>query len=334
MPIVAMTALIIFISFTLNSLNKLRTSNENLKAISQCSTRIMTNGDFKVSLQNSIQTVERILPFIYCGIYLVRDNYDSLYPVCYKCNTLISLEDLKFLSIKDNSIYREIINGNTIYTESKYFTGIIPIINTLSKEIKYTAVIPIRTADFTTGFMLICFDRHLDINEELELLSTLGAHIGMINFYINTNIKDNIIGYKNYDGLTRYIDYNIKHKIFFTLAVIEIENYMDIIEKYNLDFYEAYKLELARIISKLLSSNDIMLCFEKEDIYVIFNLLDSKNAQSKLQQIASFLESYKFNDILLNTKISYAASEYPMDGVNGDEILANTYRKLHSNKNA
>ena len=77
-----------------------------------------------------------------------------------------------------------------------------------------------------------------------------------------------------------------------------------------------------------------MLCFEKEDIYIVFNLLDSANAQCKLTQIAEFLENFRFKDTLLKTSIFYTYSEYPMDGVSGDEMLANVYRKLQSIKSA
>ncbi len=334
LPIAAMTAFIIFISFALNGLNKLKTSNKNLKSISECTTFIISKADFKVKLQNSIQTIESILPFVYCGIYLVRDKYTSIYPICYKCNDLMNLEDIKFSSTHDNSIYAQIMSGIVLHKESNYFNGCIPIVKALPEKIKYTAAVPIKDSESAIGVVLLCFDRYLDIDEELKLIATLCSHIGMVNYNINTYIKNNIIGYKSYDGLTRYIDYNIKNKIFFTLAIVEIENYKELIQGYNSDFYEAYKLELGRIISKLLSRNDCILCFEKEDIYIVFNLLDSANALSKLQQIEAFLKSFRFKDIIVNTRLSYAYSEYPIDGVNGDEILASVYRKLQNEKSA
>ena len=334
MPIVAMTTFIIFISFALNRMNKLKTSNKNLKAISECTAFTISKTDFKVKLQNAILTIEGLLPFVYCGIYLTREKYTSLYPTCYKCNDLMNLNDLKFSTIQANSIYSEIMSGMIIHKESKYFMSSIPAVSNLSKIIKYIAAVPIQDSDKTIGFTLICFDKYLDIDEELQLISILGSHMGMVNYHIDTNIKNNLISYKSYDGLTRYIDFNIKHKIFFTLAVIEIENYKEIIEKYNSDFYEAYKLELSRLIYSFLSAKDIMLCFEKEDIYIVFNLLDSANAQCKLTQIAEFLENFRFKDTLLKTSIFYTYSEYPMDGVSGDEMLANVYRKLQSIKSA
>jgi hypothetical protein len=334
MPIVAMTAFIIFISFSLNNINRLKASNKNLKAISESTSFLMSKADFKVKLQYSIQTIETILPFVYCGIYFTREKYNVLYPVCYKCKSLINIEDLKFISSQDNNMYSEVLSGVPLYKDSRYFSSSLPLIKAHEKEIKYTAVVPIKNSDNVSGFIILCFDRYMDIHEDLQLLSTLGNHIGMVNFHINTNMKNNIIGYKTYDGLVRYIDYNIKYKIFFTLAVIEIENYQDILKSYNSDFYEAYKLELGRIISNFLSPNDSIQCFEREDIYIVFNLLDSKNSIGKLNQIADFLKDFKFNDIVLNTKISYAVSEYPIDGISGDEMLGNVYRKLQKEKSA
>lgn len=334
MPIVAMTAFIIFISFSLNNINRLKASNKNLKAISECTSFLLSKADFKVKLQYSIQTIETMLPFVYCGIYFSREKYDVLYPVCYKCKSLINIEDLKFISSQDNNIYSEVLSGVPLYKDSRHFSSSLPLIIAHEKEIKYTAVVPIKTSDYISGFILLCFDRYMDIHEDLQLLSTLGNHIGMVNFHINTNMKNNIIGYKSYDGLVRYIDYNIKHKIFFTLAVIEIENYQDILKSYNSDFYEAYKIELGRIISNFLSPNDSIQCFEREDIYIVFNLLDSKNAIGKLKQIADFLKDFKFNDIVLNTIIYHAVSEYPIDGISGDEMLGNVYRKLQKEKSA
>jgi GGDEF domain-containing protein len=334
MPIVAMTAFIIFISFSLNNLNRLKTSNKNLKAISECTTFVISKADFKVKLQNAVKTIESMLPFVYCGIYFSRDKYDSLYPISYKCRPLVNTEDLKFASTSDNKVYSELLSGSILYKDSSYFLSSLPLIKAHSKEIKYTAAVPIKNSDNASGFIILCFNRYMDISEELQLLSTLGNHIGMVNFHISTNIKNNTAGYKSYDGLVRYIDYNIKYKIFFTLAVIEIQNYKDILNSYNSDFYEAYKLEVGRLISNFLSPMDSIQCFEREDIYIIFNLQDSKNSTSKLNQIAEFLESFKFNDIVLNTKISYAVSEYPVEGINGDEILSNVYRKLQKEKSA
>jgi GGDEF domain-containing protein len=333
-PIVAMTAFIIFISFALNGMNKLKTSNRNLKAISECSALTISKADFKVKLQNALQTIQYMLPFVYCGIYLTREKYTSLYPTCYKCNDFANIEDLKFFATQDNSVYAQIMSGMILHKESRYFTSCLPIVNNFSDKIKYTAAVPIKNSDATAGFVLLCFDRYLDIDEELQLISLLGTHIGMVNYHIATNIENNLISYKSYDGLTRYIDYNIKHKIFFTLAVLEIENYKEIIQKYNSDFYEAYKLEIGRLISNFLCTKDSILCFEKEDIYIVFNLLDSTNAHFKLKEISEFLENFKFKDILLRTSLSYASSEYPMDGISGDEILANVYRKLQNIKSA
>lgn len=334
MPIVAMTAFIIFISFSLNNINKLKASNKNLKALSNCTTYMLSKADFKVKLQHAMQTIENMTTFVYCGIYFSRDKYEVLYPLCYKSASLINIEDLKFVSTSDNNVYSEVLSGVSLYKDSKYFSSSLPLINSLSSEIKYTAVVPIKNADSVSGFILLCFNRHTDIDEELQMLSILANHIGMVSSDISNNVKNNIIGYKSYDSLVRYIDYNIKYKIFFTLAVIEIENYRDIINSYNTDFYEAYKLELGRLISKFLSSCDSIQSFEREDIYIVFNLLDSKNSLNKLNQISEFLENFKFNDIMLKTKISYAVSEYPIEGISGDEILANVYRKLQKEKSA
>ncbi len=294
-----MTAFIIFISFALNGMNKLKTSNRNLKSISECTAFTISKADFKIKLQCAIQTIETMLPFVYCGIYLTREKYNSLYPTSYKCNDLISLEYLKFSTIQDNSIYSQIMSGITLHKESQYFANCLTLINNFSDEMKYTAAVPIKNSDTIEGFVLLCFDRYLEIDEELQLISALGSHIGMVNSNISINIENNLLSYKSYDGLTRYIDYNIKNKIFFTLAVLEIENYREIIQKYNSDFYEAYKLEIGRLISNFLCSKDIILCFEKEDMYIVFNLLDSTNAHFKLKEISEFLESFKFKDILL-----------------------------------
>ncbi|ERI95649.1 hypothetical protein HMPREF1982_00123 [Clostridiales bacterium oral taxon 876 str. F0540] len=334
MPVVFMTAFIIFISFSLNSLDTLRNSNKNLKTITESTSFLISRADFKVKLQHTIQTIESMTAFNFCGIYIARENYNSIYPITYKCNALISLEDLKFTSTSDNHVYNELMSGVSLYKESSYFKKSLNLVNTLSKDIKYTAAVPIKDSNQAVGFFILGFDRYLNLNEELELIGILGRHMGMVNFYLNTNIKNNSITYKNYDGLVKYIEYNIKNKIFFTLAIIELTNYTEIIEKYNLDFYETFKGELSRIISKLLSTNDNILCFEKEDIYIVFNLLDIKNASNKLNDISNFLNNFKYKDIPLNIRISYACSEYPVEGINADEILDNTYRKLNLNKSA
>lgn len=332
MPVVAMTAFIIFISFSFNTVDRLKVSNTNFKTLSECTAFLISKADFKIKAQHVIQTIETIVPFVYCGIYFTREKYNYIYPISYKFNILASLDSTLFRSSSDNNVFTQIMSGIPIYKESSYFGNSIGLVNTFPDKTKYALAIPIRDSDSTTGFALICIDRHLDLTEEIEILSTLTEHLGMVNFHININMRNNNIGYKNYDSLTRYIDYNIKYKIFFTLAVLEIDNYLEIIQTYNRDFYETFKNELSRLISKFLSPSDLILCFDKENIYIVFNLLDAENSLKKLEEISEFLKYYKYKDIPIETKISYAVTEYPMEAVNSDEILSSAYRKLQYKK--
>lgn len=332
LPMVIITVFIIFISFALNNLNNIKSKNNNLMSILQYSTYVISKLDFKVKLNHSIQVIEGIIPFIYCGIYLFRENYHSLYPICYKNNFLIDFKDTKFHLDKEDKFLREIYNGNVVFEENSSFKNIINLVNVSYSDIKYVLAVPIKNSDFTVGFILLCLSRHKELEDEKELLFTLGRHIGMVHFHINDIIKNNIINYKNYDGLTRYIDNNIKNKIFFTLAMIEISNSEDIIKKYNSDFYEAFKTYLQKFISQVLSPMDIILCFEKENIYIAFNLLDSKNVHDKLKEIEQLLMDFKFKNLNITPKISYSTCEYPMDGISSDEVLSIIYRNLQNKK--
>lgn len=335
LPIVIMNVFIIFVSFSLNSLNTLKTTNNNLKAISQCTTYVISKADFKLKLHHVIQTIEGIIPFVFCGIYFFRDTYDYLYPVTYKSNFIANFDDTKFFAGDENRLYKEIIAGNVIFKESSFFKNNINIVNNTSSNIRYVLIIPIKNSNFTAGFIMLCLSRYNALKDEIELLCTLGQHLGMMNLHINTNISDNILTNRKYDGLTRYIDYNIKYKIFFTLAMIEISNYRDIIEEYNTDFYNSFKSELVKYISKYLSSLDNLLFSEKENIYIAFNLLDSRNALNKLEELETLLKAFTFKNICITTRIAYSTCEYPIEGTNSDEILAIVYRKLHAkNKNA
>jgi GGDEF domain-containing protein len=334
-PIVVMTCFIIFTSFAINSLDKLKTTNKNIKAIAECTTHIISPYlDFKTKLQHVIEVIDGIIPFVYCGIYFFREGYEQLYPLCYKSNHFITIKDLKFTQAKDNEVSRMIRLGNPIYKENSYLKDTLAIINTLSSESKYNLIIPIKHTEASIGFIILCLDRNNDYSEETELLTTLGKHIGIVNFHINTNVKSNTIIHKNYDALAKYIDYNISHKIFFTLAIIEVINFSDIINNYNSDFYLSYKNEIIKLISNHLSTNDCIICFQKEDIYIIFNLLDSNNSEQKLQELKVVLDNYNFKDIINSTKICYALCEYPLESISTDELLAKTYRKLYKEKNA
>lgn len=333
-PIIVMTVFIIFISYSLSRLDKLKVSNHNLRIVNECTGHLISNTDFKVKLQRAINIIEDIVPFIYCGIYWKREKYDFIYPVTYKCNNLTHHNDLKFLSTTESIMFNELWSGSILYKDATDFSSSINIVNTHSYDIKYSIVVPIKNDAKMVGFIFLCLNRYIELDEELELLSIIGSNLGMINYHINATLKSNIITYKNYDGVFKYIDYNIKRKIFFTLALMEIENYNEIIEKYNRDFYETLKAEIARIISTLLSSLDNILCFEKEDIYIVFNLLDSKNAENKLNEISEFLSNFRYKDIPVNTKVKFSVSEYPIEGVSGDEILDIAYRKLHHLKKA
>lgn len=328
-PIVVMTVFIIFISYSLNKIDKLKINNDNLRNINSCTSFLISNADFKVKLQHVIRTIDAIIPFIYCGIYFTRETYNNLYPMAYKCNILVETEDLKFLSSADNIMFNNIIGGSIVYKEGAFFSSSINIVNNYSNEIKYLIAVPIKTSDAVVGFVLICLDRYLELDGELELLSSIVSNLGIVNYYINESLKNNIISYKDHDGILKYINFNIKSKIFFTLALIEIINYKEIIQSYNRDFYDSFKIEIERVILTVLSSNDIILSFEKEEIYIVFNLLDSKNSDYKLNELSELLKNFTFKDIHINIKIKFSTSEYPMDGISGDEILDIAYRKLH-----
>lgn len=333
-PIAVMTVFIIFVSYSLNNIDKLRISNHSLRIVNECTSVLISTADFKVKLQRVVHACENIIPFVYCGIYFERNRYSYIYPITYKCNRITTTNDLKFLSNPDNFIYTEIMGGAILYKEASAFSNSLNIVKDNSKDIKYAIAIPIKTVDKPIGFMLLCLDRYMELDEEISLVSALVSNLGMINYHININLINNVITYKNYDGVIKYIDYNIKYKIFFTLALIEIENYNEIIEKYNRDFYETFKAELGRIISKFLSPSDSILCFDKEDIYIIFNLLDAENAKNKLEEISDFLLTFKFKDIPIDARLKFATSEYPIEGISSDEILDVAYRKLHHSRKA
>lgn len=334
-PIIVMTCFIIFISFAINSLDKLKTTNKNIKAIAECTTHIISPSlDFKSKLQHVIEVIDGIIPFVYCGIYFFREDYENLYPLCYRSNYFIKIEDLKLTLSKDSEVSRMLRLGNPMYKENSYLKDTLALVDTLSSEIKHNLIIPIKHTEASIGFILLCLGKSNNYSEETELLTTLGKHIGMVNFHINMNIKNNTLIHKSYDALAKYIDYNISHKIFFTLAIIEVINFNDIINNYNNDFYLSYKNEIIKLISSHLSSNDCIICFQKEDIYIIFNLLDSNNSNEKLQELKTALDNYNFKDIIKSTKICYALCEYPLESINTDELLAKTYRKLYKEKNA
>jgi hypothetical protein len=265
---------------------------------------------------------------------MFRDKYSTIYPLSHKTNHLINLNDLKFIQTNDNEVYRQILVGNILNYEAQDVSSQFPFINTLSKHIKNTIIIPIEDLSGVIGFMFICVNHYNDLQEESELLEILGHNVGIVNSHINNTIKNNICFQKNLDGLARYLDYNIKGKILFTLGVIEISNFDEIINSYNLDFYEAFKNEASKMISKALSHNDYILCFDKDDIYIVFNLLDYKNAINKLKDLSSLIESFSLRGVTFSVKTNYVACEYPVEGINSDEIISKVYRKLHKEKNA
>lgn len=332
LPTVIVTIFIILTSFTLNNLNNLNSANNNLKAISQCSIYLLSKVDFKIKLNHVIHVIENIVPFVYCGIYFFRKNYDKLYPICYKSNSLTDLESTIFYVNSEEKFFEEISSGNVVVADNIFYRNSLKLSNITNNDIKYILSIPIKNLDSTVGFITVCISQYKELKDETKLLCDLGHFLGMVSFNVDTAINNNIINYKNYDGLTRYIDYNIKNKIFFTLALIEISNYDDIIKKYNSDFYEAFKAHMIAFINKFLSPLDAVMCFEKENIYIVFNLLDSKNTNNKLEEIEKLLVDFKFINIDITPNICFSTCEYPIEGINGDEVLSVVYRNLQNKK--
>lgn len=331
-PIVIIVFIVIFISFALNNLYKLKNMNDSLKAISMYTSFTISKNDLKSKLYGVIKTVESIEPFIYCGIYFFRENHDVIFPICFKSTLITTTEDLKFVSTPDNRNYALIMEGNLLHQSKNPNPSWISYFDKFPKEIKSTIAIPIKGSEKTLGFILLALPRFKDIDDKLELLSILGSHLALMNENISIIINNSIVPYKNFDGLSKLLDYNIKNKLLFTFGIIEIQNLQEIITKYNSDFYEVLRNDLVKQIYKYVSAYDEVLCFEKENIFIVFNLLDAVNSTYKLKQLCSMFEEFQFGNLTVNLKLSFSVSEYPLESSNKEELLENAYKKLYTKR--
>ncbi len=324
------TLFLTFTSYTLRTITNLRTENKNLIDINECYYNSCLKINHINKLYKAIETIENIVPFSYCGVYYFIDKHEYLYPICYKNKLDLDLEILKLKSIQNN------ISLNLIYTGKELYTSNKDVINSLNSNlydhINFALILPLHSADNLIGCIFIGFNKYINMDKHIKLLNYLTRDISLISTDLISSVKrsSNII--TSYKDFLEYIDFNINNKVFFTLAIVEIHNYLKIMAEYNVDVYENLRKDVSEKIRSMLSSYDSILYFEKEDIFILFNLQDSLNAKEKLKEICKYFSNYKFNNkIILN--IIYAYSEYPSDGINKDEIITKAYKNLYKLKN-
>jgi hypothetical protein len=300
--------------------------------LSECTTEIISKGEFKEKLFTVVKTIEKIIPFTYCGIYLFRKNYNYIHPISYKSKFIINPKSLN-ISVNNNyEIYNTIESGKPFYTTNEAKFHVLAAFNENKSLIKSMLIIPIKSSKKLYGCIIISLNKYLNSNEDFSLISILGKQLGIAYENICFMIKSSLISLNKYSDLLTYMDNNIKYKILFTTAIIEIINYKNIISQYNFDLYESLKKDLSEQIKRFLSPYDIILYTEKEDIYIEFIMCDSINAENKLKEVSIFLDTYKYKNISIKTNIIYSTVEYPQDGTTKEDLLETAHRKLFNKK--
>lgn len=329
--VIVLTLFLIFLSYSLNRISYLKTKNSNLLAIVNCSNTLMSKTNYMNKLYNTIESIETILPFSYCGIYLFINNHEYVYPLCYKSKFNLEPSSYKFKNLCCNEAFNLITTGKPLYTNNKELISSLPIFQ-YENRIKSILVFPIKTSEGTIGCTFIAFNKYKNIEDKMDLISSLNKNLSLLCEDTINNCKTYHKPFTKYNEFLELLDRNINQKLIFTLAIIEIKDYSHIIDKYNLEVFQSLKKDVANIVHSMLSPYDSILYYGKDDIFLCFNLQDSLNAREKLYEISNHFEQYKFkNKISANIMFSY--SEYPIDGINKEEIINKTYKNLYKLKN-
>lgn len=324
------TMFLIFISFNLNKVFQYRKENMDLININNCYHKILSKSNYNNKLYAVIDTIEKILPFYYCGIYHFIDKHEYVYPLSHKNETSMDLDSLRLENLNKNKFLNVIQSGNPLYTKD------LSILNSFNlclnnNFINNILILPINNSESTMGCIFIGLKQYKNIDKEIQFLTSLTSNLSLITENMVNFIKERTKCFLSYNEFLEHLDFNINNKLCFTLAIIEIKNYSDIINKFNMELYETLKKDIAKTMEPMLSSYDSILYYEKEDIFILFDLQDSLNAKEKLKDIEEYFKGYKFNGEI-KTEIIYALSEYPMDGISKEDIITKTYKNLYKIK--
>lgn len=324
------TLLLIFISYALNKLISLKKENSDLAYISQCYNKILSKTSYNNKLYSIIETIEKIIPFYYCGIYHIINKHEYLYPLCYKNDSIIDLDSVKLENIEHNEVLKIIESGKPFYTRETQMLNSLNI-NLYNNSINAILILPLYSSKELLGCIFIALHRYENLDKELELLNNFSENISLICNDTVEYIKNYPRQFSSYNKFLDTLEKNIINRYSFTLCILEIKNQSHIINKFSLELLETIKKDVAKEISLMLSSYDSILYCEKDDIFILFNLQNSLTAEEKLKEISNHFKSHKLNNTI-EVEIIYSTSEYSIDGVSKEDLIAKTYRKLYSIK--
>ena len=332
--VIVFTLFVIFLSYTFNAIGNLKQENIFLNSLIESYNKMISKSSYTNKLYTVINTIETIVPFYYCGIYNFIGNNEYIYPICNKNEANVDYENLKIKNLGNNPVLDLIQCGKYFYTKNenilKYFS-----IKKHNPNIESILIFPISNIKDTLGCILIAFDNYSPSTKEILLIEQLSKSVGVFTEEKISSIVSRKNMYTNYEDFSSILDKNICQKNLFCLSIVEIKNYAEILNTYGIDVYENIKLNLSENISKGLSSLDYILCNKKEDIKIIFNLQDGLNAGNKLEKLKKDFTNYKFNN-KIEIEVLYTLVEYPMDGINKEELISKSYKILYEkglNKN-
>ncbi len=252
------------------------------------------NNNFVEKIYSYIDVISELIPSSLISIYPIFENYSYVFPICYRCEENISLDNLKLdLNNKDELKHileterSNIINGYRL----KYNFSFISNFNLLNSNF---IIVPICYNSKTLAFILI---KPKLLNKSYNLFNNLSDVQQSISLLLIQNYKYIDLIPKSIENIESFIsslDLLISNKVSFTLNIIENNSQVDI----------------GKHIIMNSDKLDKVFLFNSNHIYVIHAIKDSINVRDYMKSLT--------HD---NPDLSFSTFEFPIDINNIKEII-------------
>ncbi|CUN84343.1 hypothetical protein [Clostridium paraputrificum] len=252
------------------------------------------NHNFSEKIYSYIDVLKELIPCSLISIYPIFENYRYTFPICYRCEENISLNNLK-LDLNNQNELKDIMESE----RSNIIKG-YRLKNSFSFVSKFNLlnsnfiIVPICYNSPPLAFILI---KPKTPNKSYELINNLVDVQQSISLLLIQNYKYVDLIPKSIENIESFIsslDLLISNKVSFTLNVIRNNSQVDIV-KY-----------LIKNSDKL----DKVFLFNSNHIYVIHAIKDTTNVRNYMKTLT-----------LNNPNLSFSTFEFPIDVNNIKEII-------------
>lgn len=331
-----------------HAVEKYKSLYDNVERISDLGKSITSNLDIEKCTDTIYEVIEKLVPVDSFAIGMYdKDKNELNYKAVFKDGRRVDgfknkIEDGKSLGAYCLCRKSNILISNMKKEYSKYMFKAKLDEEMFEKEGKSIVFIPLVIEDEPVGVMTVQSNainayRVSDINE-LKILASYIA-IAIKNFQLFNEVKH----FAEYDMLTEcfnrnkiltignnIFDSNVKTDKKMSVAMIDIDNFKSINDKYGHDAGDIILKGTAQIIKSNLGNDAYIGRYGGEEFLVIFNKTNINEVLEICMQIGKLIEEalYNIGEKIISTTVSMGLYEY-MDDISFYDGIKNADKRLY-----